>query len=60
VSEYTYRGDRLTAPHLKGQPCSAVRGVDGKCTRGINSNMLVDFPTQGRHVVLARQLRKIK
>lgn len=60
MSEYIFRGDRLTAPHLKGQPCTAVRHANGKCIRGKNSNMLVDFETQGRHVVPGRQLRKIK
>jgi len=60
MAEYTYWGDGLTAPHLKGQPCNAVRRADGRCIRGANSNMLVEFETQGRHVVLARQLRKTK
>ena len=56
---YLYRGDRLSSPHLKNQPCTAVRTTAGKCIRGMNGNMLVEFDTQGRHVVLARQLRKI-
>ncbi len=59
MQRYTYLGDRLTAPHLKNQPCTAVRNSRGKCIRGRNSTMLVEFETQGRHVVLARLLRKI-
>lgn len=56
--EYRYRGDRLTDAALKGQLCKAVRR-DGKCIRGKNGNMLVEFANGLRAVVLARQLRKI-
>jgi hypothetical protein len=56
---YTYKGDRLTDPALKGKTCTAVRRVDGKCIRGANSNMLVDFDGV-KVVVLARLLRKSK
>jgi len=56
---YLYLGDRLTSVALKDQPCTAVLNSAGKCIRGRNSNMLVEFETQGRHVVLARQLRKL-
>jgi hypothetical protein len=59
AQRYTYQGDRLTAPALKNQSCRAVLNDRGKCIRGRNSNMLVEFETQGRHVVLARLLRKI-
>ena len=59
MQRYTYRGDRHTATALKNQPCTAVLNARGKCIRGANSNMLVEFETQGRHVVLARLLRKI-
>lgn len=57
---YTYRGDKLTDPNLKGKPCEAVRRADGKCIRGKNGNMLVHFTGAGKMVVLARQLRKIR
>lgn len=57
---YTYRGDKLTDPGLKNQICSAVRRPDGKCIRGKNSNMLVQFEGGQKAVVLARQLRKVK
>jgi hypothetical protein len=54
---YTYRGDRMTDPELKGQECDAIVRPDGKCIRGKNSNMLISF--NGKPVVvLARQLRK--
>ena len=59
TTEYTYRGDRFTSSNLKGKPCHAVRRPDGKCIRGKNRNMLVEFES-GIHVVIARQLRKIK
>ncbi|RSK33939.1 hypothetical protein [Hymenobacter metallilatus] len=59
MSSYTYRGDRLTAPELRGQPCQAVRTAGGKCIRGRNGSMLVQFETGAVHVVLARQLRKL-
>lgn len=57
--DYTYRGDRLTDPALKGMLCSAVRRPDGKCIRG-RGNMLVESANGRRYVVLARQLRKVK
>ncbi len=54
---YTYRGDRLTEPTLRGMQCDPVRRANGKCVRGKNGNMLV-IDAQGRRwVVLARQLR---
>lgn len=59
MSRYTYRGDRLTAPELRDRPCQAVRTAAGKCIRGKNANMLVQFNNGAVHVVLARQLRKI-
>jgi hypothetical protein len=55
---YTYRGDRLTAPHLRGATCQAVRRPDGKCIRGRNGTMLVRFADGTLHLVLGRQLRK--
>ena len=57
---YTYLGDRATDIRLKGQPCNAVHGPGGKCIRGRNANMLVQFASGERHVVCARRLRKIK
>lgn len=41
MTVYTYRGDKLTDPALKGMTCTAVRRVDSKCVRGKNGNMLV-------------------
>lgn len=41
--DYIYLGDRLTRPELRRMPCRAVRRSDGKCIRGRNSNMLVEF-----------------
>jgi hypothetical protein len=57
--EYTYIGDRFTDPKYKGKPCRAFR-TDGKCIRGKNGNMLVEFGCLRSVVVLARLLRKVK
>lgn len=57
--EYIYHGDKLTDPALKKQPCKAVRR-NGKCIRGRNSNMLVEFASGVQVVIMARTLRKIK
>lgn len=57
---YRYRGDRLTAPELKGMLCQAVRHcVTGKCVRGRNGSMLVFDDAGTVYNVLARQLRKV-
>lgn len=58
--EYTYLGDRSTDTHLKNRQCKAVRRPDGKYRRSRLSTMLVEFETGKKHIVLARQLRKIK
>lgn len=58
LQEYIYKGDRLTDPELKGQQCSAVRGPNGKCIRGRNGSMLVEFET-GKVNVIGRRLKKI-
>ena len=57
--EHTYRylGDRWTRPGLKGARCTAVRRADGKCIRGRNGSMLVEFNGL-RHIVPGRLLRK--
>lgn len=55
---YTYLGDRHTSPSLKGKPCIAVRNEKGKCIRGRNGSMLVEFEGK-KVVVVARLLRKI-
>lgn len=59
MTNYIYKGDNLTSDTWKGRSCTAVRRQDGKCIRGKNGNMLVDF--QGTLVVvLARRLKKNK
>lgn len=58
--DYIYLGDRLTRPELRRMPCRAVRRSDGKCIRGRNGNMLVEFDGVGKCVILGRLLRKIK
>ena len=55
---YIYRGDKMTSPELKMQPCIPVLQSNGKCIRGKNSNMLVSFESE-INIVLARQLRRI-
>ena len=55
---YLYRGDRYTDNRYKMQPCSPVLSNAGKCIRGKNGNMLVNF-VSGTVVILARQLRRL-
>lgn len=57
--DYIYKGDRLTLPTLKNKPCKAVRRADGKCIRGKNGSMLVEFESGEKHVIVARRLKKI-
>jgi hypothetical protein len=58
MNEYIYLGDRFTHPALRNKPCRAIRRANGKCIRGKNGNMLVDF--NGVLVnVTARLLRKV-
>lgn len=59
MSEYIYLGDRNTIELFRGFGCNAVRRSDGKCIRGKNGNMLVDFGGT-KAVVIARLLRKVK
>lgn len=59
MREYTYLGDRLTDSRFKGQQCSAVRRLNGKCIRGKNGSMLVRFASGETAVVIGRLLRKI-
>lgn len=60
MNEYIYLGDRLTRSDLKKKQCKAVRRLDGKCIRGKNGNMLVEFDNIGMVNVIGRLLRKIK
>jgi len=57
--EYYFLGDRLTDKVLRDKTCRAVRKQNGKCIRGRNANMLVEFADGKRCVVPARRLRKI-
>lgn len=57
---YVYRGDRHTAPEWRGRQCAAVLRPDGKCIRGRNGNMLVEFVPGGRVVVNARRLLRLR
>jgi hypothetical protein len=59
---YVYLGDRYTSDVLRGGLCRAVVREDGKCVRGRNGTMLVQFFPfrQGELVtVLGRRLRKL-
>jgi len=58
MNDYIYLGDRYTDEQLKNSECNAVRNHDGKCIRGKNGNMLVNFPSFGCVVVRARLLRR--
>jgi hypothetical protein len=54
---YMYLGDRNTSLHLKKAFCKAVRR-QGKCIRGKNGSMLVQFEDGKLHVIVGRLLRK--
>ena len=56
---YRYLGDRWTRQELKGAVCTAVRRPDGRCIRGRNGTMLVQFDDGSQHTVLGRLLRKL-
>jgi hypothetical protein len=56
---YRYLGDRNTDPLLKGRTCMAIRRADGKCIRGKNGSMLVQFEDGKKMVVVGRLLRKV-
>jgi hypothetical protein len=58
--KYRYIGDKNTDPSIKKHECSAVRRADGKCIRGKNGSMLVQFEEGSLHVVVGRLLRKIE
>jgi hypothetical protein len=58
--EYVYLGDRNTNPAIKNKLCNAVRRHDGKCRRGKNGSMLVEFEGGEKHVVVGRLLRKVR
>jgi len=58
--QYIYIGDKLTAAELKHSTCNAVRRPDGKCIRGRNGSMLVEFANGDKHVIIGRRLKKIR
>jgi hypothetical protein len=58
MRQYTYLGDRLTDPELKGKECRALERPDGKCIRGRNGTMLVQFEGGRKANVIGRLLRK--
>lgn len=58
IKRYIYLGDRFTDPSLKGSICQASLQPNGKCIRGKNGSMLVEFNAL-KVVVIARLLRKL-
>ena len=59
MKQYIYLGDRQTDPQLKGLQCTAVLRPDGKCIRGKNGSMLVEFVNGRTANVIGRLLRKV-
>ncbi|MFC2126637.1 hypothetical protein ACFLU5_17755 [Bacteroidota bacterium] len=59
--DYVYQADKIAevmdSPYIM-MPCNAVKRKDGKCIRGKNANMLVEFEDGFRVVVLGRRLKK--
>ncbi|MFC5270491.1 hypothetical protein [Adhaeribacter terreus] len=60
IFEYYYLGDRHTDEALRQAKCRAVRRPDGKCIRGKNGSMLVEFANGRKMVVVGRLLRRLK
>ena len=58
--DYVYLGDRHTAGGLKKQMCKAIRRKDGKCIRGKNGSMLVEFEDGRKNVIVGRLLRRLQ
>lgn len=57
MNEYRYIGSKITDDIYRGAECNAVRRENGKCIRGKNGSMLVEF--DGVKVnVIGRLLRK--
>ena len=56
---YKYLGDRLTRPELKGALCDAIKRPDGKCIRGRNGAMRVQFEDGTTATVIGRLLRRL-
>lgn len=59
LKRYTYLGDKLTDPTLKGQSCTAMLQPNGKCVRGKLGTMLVVFDSGRVANVIGRLLRKV-
>lgn len=57
IMRYTYLGDKLTDPALRGLQCDPVRRADGKCITSPLATMLVQNASGKRFVVLRRLLR---
>ena len=60
MMEYINLGDRNTSSSLRKQLCKAVRKNNGKCVRGKNGSMLVQFKDGKPTVVTGKLLRKIE
>jgi len=56
--EYIYLGDRITDPNLRKARCRAIRH-DGKCLRGKNGSMMVEFEDGRTAIIIGRLLRKL-
>ncbi|MBW3543987.1 MAG: hypothetical protein KY428_00060 [Bacteroidetes bacterium] len=57
---YTYMGDKLTDPALKGKTCTAVERPDGRCIRSKKGTMLVEFAGDRKANVIGRLLKNCK
>jgi len=58
MTYYKYLGDKFTDKKLKNTCCCSVHRTDGKCIRGKNGNMLVEF-NGIKTIIAGRLLRKI-
>lgn len=60
LATHRYLGDRFTPPELRGRLCMLPRRPNGRCYRGRNGNIEVQWSDGTRDVVVGRRLRKIK
>lgn len=56
---YKYIGTKITDEKYKQAYCRIVLNKNGKCIRGKNGNMLVQFENGDKVTVLGRMLRKV-
>lgn len=58
MMRYTFMGDKLTRPDMRGLQCNPVRRADGRCIVSVPmATALVEDATGQRYIVPRRRLR---